>query len=511
MADSFLSRAAFAVAGVVFLIVVLLIARRSAPMFPVSDEAVTELATLNALHGRQWLGPYSRYPWHHPGPALFYLLAPFYEVSGWRATGLAAGALSINVFCFALASWTLVRRGGATLAFACTAAMALVVSRVPGVLVSPWNPHVAAILATLVVILSASAAAGRPAAIPLVAGVASIAVQTHIATLPLAVVAIAVASVALLFPPPGVRPSRAVAQTTLVLLALWLIPLGEQVWPGGGNIGRLWRFAMAPSPGAEWSAAMQAWADALLSVFRPAFGVPLGLLVPHDAGAWTVAAALGEILLLAAMTFWARASGRPIYMWMAIQLLTTSVVAMWAVSRIPDGIHDHEVFWIAAVGALNAGVILAWPLALANLDHWRRPSAVILMLLVAGVAAVGGNQLVHMVERSHSPSFNDRLIRNLTGAVDAEITRTASRRTTILIDQRVWVAAAGVILQLRKSGRVLAVEPDLAHMFSGTLAADGSEDLEVSFCGGPCHELASARQGNVVVWLGDGVAVDAVR
>jgi hypothetical protein len=80
----------------------------------------------------------------------------------------------------------------------------------------------------------------------------------------------------------------------------------------------------------------------------------------------------------------------------------------------------------------------------------------------------------------------------------------------MLIDQRVWPAAAGVILQLRKAGRVLAVEPDLAHMFSGTLPAGGSEDLEVSFCGGPCHERQSARPGNVVVWLGEGIAVDAL-
>jgi hypothetical protein len=68
------------------------IARRSGPTFAVSDEALIELSTFNALEGHQRLGPYSRYAWHHPGPLLFYALAPFYKASGLRSQGLAAGA-----------------------------------------------------------------------------------------------------------------------------------------------------------------------------------------------------------------------------------------------------------------------------------------------------------------------------------------------------------------------------------------------------------------------------------
>jgi hypothetical protein len=496
-------------AGVILVALVLLVARRSGPMFPVADEAVTELATLNAAHGRQLLGPYSRYPWHHPGPALFYLLAPFYEASGRRATGLSAGALAINVFSLALAVWVLWRRGGAALALMCAAAMALLLARVPAVLVSPWNPHVAAILAASVVILSASAAAGWPVALPVAAGLLSIVVQTHIATLPLAAVAIGTAAASLIAPG-FAKSSRLLAATAVVLVAVWFVPFVEQVSPGGGNVGRLWRFAMTPSSGAGWPAAIRNWADALLSLLRPSFSVPVGVLVSPGSSAMTIAAAFGELLLLSAVALWARAHGRRIYAWMAVQLLATTLIALWAVSRIPDGVHDHEVFWIAVVGALNAGVILAWPLAATSLDEWRRSSAIVLALLVAGVATAGSVELVRMVDRSHALSFNDRLIRNLAGAVDAEIARVGSGNTLIKIDQRVWPAAAGVILQLRKTGRLLAVEPDLAHMFSGTLAADGSEDLEVSFCGGPCHEQLAGRPGNVVVWLGDGIAVDAV-
>jgi hypothetical protein len=44
------------------------------------DLAVIELSVRNALRGHPLLGPYSRFGWDHPGPALFYLLAPS---TGW--------------------------------------------------------------------------------------------------------------------------------------------------------------------------------------------------------------------------------------------------------------------------------------------------------------------------------------------------------------------------------------------------------------------------------------------
>ena len=477
-------------------------------MFPVADEAVTELATLNALHGRQLLGPYSRYSWHHPGPALFYLLAPFYEASGRRATGLAAGALTIGIAALGLAVWVLFRRGGTALAVPLSLMATVLLVRVPGVVLSPWNPHVAAILTIPMLVLAAAAAAGWPLGFPLLAGVVSVVVQSHIATLPFAAIALGAGAIAL--KTSAVQRSHTIRQTAAVLLAVWLLPVVEQSLPAGGNIGRLLQFALTPQPHVSSSIAIQVWADALLSVFRSDFRVPLGLLVTHDPVRWTVAAAVAELILLAVVAWWARVAGRSFHMWVALELLAASIVSLWAVSRIPDGVHDHEVFWIAVVGALNAGVILACPLALTPLDRWRSTSAFVLAALVALIAAGGLNELHRMTARSFTPSANDRLIRNLASAVDAEIARTGSRKTTMLIDQRVWPAAAGVILQLRKAGRVLAVEPDLAHMFSGTLAVDGSEDLEVSFCGGPCHERQSARTGNVIVWLGDGIAVDAV-
>jgi hypothetical protein len=94
--------------------------------------------------------------------------------------------------------------------------------------------------------------------------------------------------------------------------------------------------------------------------------------------------------------------------------------------------------------------------------------------------------------------------------VESAIEKAGARRVTVLMDQPVWETAAGVVLQLRKKGVTVAVQPGLEHMFAGTAAADGTEDLEVAFCGGPCHERLLSRPGNMVLLFGDGLAIDAI-
>src|SRR5471030_794226 len=61
------------------------------------DQAVIQLRTLD-VGGRHTplIGPYSRYGWSHPGPALFYALAPILRLFGGHDTGVLAGAVVLN-------------------------------------------------------------------------------------------------------------------------------------------------------------------------------------------------------------------------------------------------------------------------------------------------------------------------------------------------------------------------------------------------------------------------------
>jgi hypothetical protein len=84
--------------------------RHAPPFREVSDGAILEIYTLEALKGKLLLGPYSRFGWHHPGPLYFYLEAPWYWLSGRHTAGMQAGALVINLAALATVAWAAARR-----------------------------------------------------------------------------------------------------------------------------------------------------------------------------------------------------------------------------------------------------------------------------------------------------------------------------------------------------------------------------------------------------------------
>jgi hypothetical protein len=499
---------------------ILAAARVAAPAYPVSDSALIELATINALEGRQLYGPYSRYGWQHPGPLLFYLLAPFYAAAGARTAGLAAGALAINLAALAAALWVLIRHAGPALTVSFTALFALYVARVPGLVVSSWNAHATIFASAAVVVISAAVAAGQTRLLPLFLAFASFVLQTHVATFPLVAVTAALVAAAIVRRWSGASAEeRAVLATQAnraawVLAALWLLPLVEELSRPGGNLSAMWQFARQPPRGGTLTQAFDAWAGAFTGVFRAALPLPQGRLIGTMV-AWPRLFAVLHLLLLANVVAWAARSGRRFHAWMAAQSLAVSLAALWAVTRIPDGIHDHEVFWISAVGVAGAASIAAAVVDIAISE--RRPlirsrgplmAGLGAVLVVIGVSLEGLRQITVAGGPSRSKASDDHVMR-VTEAIRSEIERQGSRRPKVLIDQRVWDWAAGVILQLRRQGIPIVIDAGLVGMFAGTLAPDGSEDLEISFCGGPCHARLISRPGNIVVLLTDHIAIDA--
>src|SRR5947207_6651971 len=82
----------------------------------VGDVAFIELGVRQAVHGRASLGVYSRFGWHHPGPALLYVLAPWYWLSRDNSRSLFLGAWLINVASALGSVWVVRVRAGETAA-----------------------------------------------------------------------------------------------------------------------------------------------------------------------------------------------------------------------------------------------------------------------------------------------------------------------------------------------------------------------------------------------------------
>ena len=76
-----IARITLAAGAVLLLVTLVTIARRSPPFLALNDIAVTELYVLLAAKGQLFVGAYSRFAWHHPGPLYFWMQVPFYLVA----------------------------------------------------------------------------------------------------------------------------------------------------------------------------------------------------------------------------------------------------------------------------------------------------------------------------------------------------------------------------------------------------------------------------------------------
>ena len=205
--------------------------------------------------GTQALGPYSRFGFDHPGPAYFFVQAPFSWVTGGSPHALFLGALVLN-FGAAVAAVAVVRRcsGEAAGRWAAVVTGAYLLAVTPALLADPWNPYVLGMPLLLTIVLAAAGAAGSAAAWAGAAVAASYVVQTHVGTAPTlsAVFAVAIGvglagrrrrSGRACSGPVGVGRRRMCFAAAGILLALlWAPPLVEQATHSPGNLTKLARF-----------------------------------------------------------------------------------------------------------------------------------------------------------------------------------------------------------------------------------------------------------------------------
>ncbi len=172
-----------------------LVGQSGAANSPAGDLALMDLSARRALHLSQLLGPYSRYGWHHPGPALAYVMAVpvwlFGSGPGLNvAMALINGAAVVGTVAYV---W---RRYGVTPALWATAALSgLCLALTFGPILGPWNPNVLVLPLLAFTVLWADAIRGHLGALAWAAVLASFVTQSHISAALFAVVMIVAAAV----------------------------------------------------------------------------------------------------------------------------------------------------------------------------------------------------------------------------------------------------------------------------------------------------------------------------
>jgi hypothetical protein len=127
--------------------------------------------------------------------------------------------------------------------------------------------------------------------------------------------------------------------------------------------------------------------------------------------------------------------------------------------------------------------------------------------LVAVTALVGVQQLREAVRHSADPGAESTTTKAVADDLRTYLERRSIERPLIRIDQDAWGIAAGVILQLQKSGVPVAVEDDWIAMFTPVFAANGREPATLTVAGKAQHVRLMDVPGDTVVVAHDPIYV----
>lgn len=232
------------VAAVVLPLLLLAVRALATPWTPASDQAIELLAVHDVGTGETPLiGAYSRLGWHHPGPLLFWVLAPFDRLAGPSGVLFAVALLATVSLLGALVAAQ--RLGGRPLAACVAGASAVLVHTLgPARLVDPWNPHVTHLpLLCFLLTIALAAQGGSRWPLPVAVLSGSFVVQCHLGTL--APVAAGALGAAVWWWRAQERPVAWPVpwRTTLLALGLWSGALLDQV-AGRGNAADIARFVI---------------------------------------------------------------------------------------------------------------------------------------------------------------------------------------------------------------------------------------------------------------------------
>lgn len=454
--------------------------------YPSGDHALEVLRIHDvATRHTPLLGAWSRWGWAHPGPALFYVLAPFERLFG--ETGVLVGMGLLNAFAIGATVAVAHRRGGITFAALTGLAVALLV-RALGVdlVVDPWNPWAALFPFLLFVLLAWSVLCRdwRALAFAVVGG--SFVVQAHAGYLPFVVVllggaaAYAVAGAIRGSAAPADRRAarRALGIAALVGLVVWLPALVQQAFGKHPNISAMVSYIRHPNePAAGWTLAWGTFGEELRPVAPWVGGDDdNGFGLTAVAAVWPAAltlAALGAAGLFA----WRR--GRTHSARLAAIAVVSTAIAVLSTARLTGGFFVYTMRWWWIVAAV-ANLALVWAV-LQAVDRSRLRRAAT-WLAVGGVVVTGVMTMTDLPARVPLAD-NSRVVAALSDPVAAALDRD-SRYLVLSFDlTELGYASRGLYLELERRGfHVSAEHAEAADLQFGSwrLATPGEVDGLIS-------------------------------
>lgn len=439
------------------------------------DDSLLEINIRDVGRHEVLLGPFSRFGWFHPGPALFYLMALPYRLFGRTSTGLVIGALCVNMAASGAIVGMARRRGGQWLAWWTAIALLFYLRTLgPMLLHDVWNPYITILPFVALVFCAWSIACGDRWAVPAWAVIASFLVQTHLGYLP---VTVALAGITLALVAWRFITATSVRRRTLLRLAVvpvftsviagfvvWLPPIVQQVMQSPHNMSEIARFSTRQE-GIQTVDTMRILTltnvgDLLASFvgMRPDVAFNDARYLPSWPGVLTLL-----ILIAAAIVAWRRRERDALL----LGAYTVVVVLLGAVSiKNVVGLPAEYLYrWVTAVGFLV--MVLTGHVAQRFARRTRALGAIALILAVGATFAMAPARFPDEQHTEDVETISDA-IRN----AQQKRPELAVKIEYSNLEDQFWAMA--VVNQLDKHGLTVHVSPGLAPHYPKRFSA-GSE------------------------------------
>lgn len=330
--------------------------------YPASgDHALTELQVRSIANHPVLLGAFSREGWHHPGPALFYLLFIPYHLLGQSSATLPLVALTVNALCIVAIFLLVAGRLGQPNALLVLSILALYLRGfAPGFWRDIWNPTVAVLpFAVMVLLCWCYLERAHLSAMPAAVGLGSFCVQCHVGFLLPVTAALSSTVVYLLVASRG-RWRSVISRhwlsglvSVLVAAVMWAPPVVQQIFGRNGNIALLWRYLRTARPDSSLSDGVRQMLTQLGTLPAYLAGqhpvVRSGYPMPPQLPLWW--GLIGVALFIVAVVVSARTRRRPLLNLAFLSVVVTAAGVL-AVAHVTGPLFGYLIQWTPVAGVL---------------------------------------------------------------------------------------------------------------------------------------------------------------